>query len=247
MLVHGLVNARAWAGEILVHELVRAGQGWCMGWWLLVAAGEGWSGLAKGLATSWLRACCAPFTCCAPRPCLAIASATPLFFILFPGYSPSKEIEAFARKGGRSVEAGSLTIISMGQGQEGPAEAVLDRCTRTHAGRRQPSERSHGLSLAAWRCVNGSRNARAPATRAWQVHPRGRLGVPGQRAPDAGLDPAPGGQAGGGRRVGAHRLPLLLQRRAHQRRAAGARRAWTAAGPAASLACPCRCTLASHT
>jgi dynein heavy chain len=51
----------------------------------------------------------------------------PIFFILFPGYSPSKEIEAYARKHGKTVEAGNLMLISMGQGQEGPAEAVLDK------------------------------------------------------------------------------------------------------------------------
>lgn len=60
---------------------------------------------------------------CLPTPC----SATPVFFILFPGYSPSKDIEEYARKLGKTVEGGDLTLISMGQGQEGPAEAVLDR------------------------------------------------------------------------------------------------------------------------
>lgn len=54
-------------------------------------------------------------------------SSTPIFFILFPGYSPSKDIEEYARKLGKTVESGDLTLISMGQGQEGPAEAVLDR------------------------------------------------------------------------------------------------------------------------
>lgn len=58
-----------------------------------------------------------------PLPC----SAAPIFFILFPGYSPSKEIEQYARKLGKTVEGGNLTLISMGQGQEGPAEAVLDK------------------------------------------------------------------------------------------------------------------------
>jgi dynein heavy chain, axonemal len=52
---------------------------------------------------------------------------TPIFFVLFPGYSPSKEVEAYANKHGRSVEAGNLTLLSMGQGQEKPAEACLDR------------------------------------------------------------------------------------------------------------------------
>ena len=52
---------------------------------------------------------------------------TPLFFILFPGYSPSKDLEKYANKVGYSVEAGNLTLISMGQGQEKPAEATLDK------------------------------------------------------------------------------------------------------------------------
>ncbi|KAJ9515913.1 hypothetical protein QJQ45_016901, partial [Haematococcus lacustris] len=58
------------------------------------------------------------------------SSSTPFFFILFPGYSPSKEVELYANKMGKSVENGKLTLISMGQGQEGPAEAVLDRYTK---------------------------------------------------------------------------------------------------------------------
>ena len=58
------------------------------------------------------------------------SSSTPFFFILFPGYSPSKEIEQYANKVGKSVENGQLTLISMGQGQEGPAESVLDKYTK---------------------------------------------------------------------------------------------------------------------
>jgi hypothetical protein len=58
------------------------------------------------------------------------SSATPIFFILFPGYSPSKEMEIFANKRGYSVENGKLCLISMGEGQEKPAEAVLDKYTR---------------------------------------------------------------------------------------------------------------------
>ena len=56
--------------------------------------------------------------------------ATPIFCILFPGYSPSKEIEVYANKCGKSVENGQLCLISMGQGQEAPAEAVLDKYTK---------------------------------------------------------------------------------------------------------------------
>lgn len=55
------------------------------------------------------------------------SSLTPIFFILFPGYSPSKEIEVLGEREGFSVANGKLTILSMGQGQEGPAEAVLDK------------------------------------------------------------------------------------------------------------------------
>ncbi|DBA86689.1 TPA: Dynein alpha chain, flagellar outer arm [Trebouxia sp. C0004] len=58
------------------------------------------------------------------------SSSTPIFFILFPGYSPSKEIEAYAREVNHTVENGKLTLISMGQGQEGPAEAILDKYTK---------------------------------------------------------------------------------------------------------------------
>jgi dynein heavy chain len=66
---------------------------------------------------------------CVLPDCLVVClcSSTPIFFILFPGYSPSKDIEEYARKLGKTVESGELTLISMGQGQEEPAEAVLDR------------------------------------------------------------------------------------------------------------------------
>ena len=61
------------------------------------------------------------------------SASTPIFFVLFPGYSPSKEIEAFARakgRGGPDGAGGGLTLISMGQGQEKPAEAALERCIK---------------------------------------------------------------------------------------------------------------------
>jgi dynein heavy chain len=56
--------------------------------------------------------------------------STPIFFILFPGYSPSKEIEALANKLGKTTDNGQLTMISMGQGQEPVAESVLDKYTK---------------------------------------------------------------------------------------------------------------------
>jgi len=56
--------------------------------------------------------------------------STPIFFILFPGYSPSKDVEALANSMGKTTENGQLTIISMGQGQEPIAEACLDKYTQ---------------------------------------------------------------------------------------------------------------------
>ena len=53
----------------------------------------------------------------------------PIFFVLFPGYSPSKEFEVYANQHDHTVENGMLTLISMGQGQEAPAESVLDKYT----------------------------------------------------------------------------------------------------------------------
>ena len=60
--------------------------------------------------------------------------STPIFFVLFPGYSPSKDIEKLANEMGKSSENGKLTIISMGQGQEPVAEAVLDNTPRRVVG-----------------------------------------------------------------------------------------------------------------
>ena len=55
--------------------------------------------------------------------------STPIFFVLFPGYSPSAEIEVLANSRGHTVANGKLTLIAMGQGQEPVAEAVLDKYT----------------------------------------------------------------------------------------------------------------------
>ncbi|GAB4813657.1 hypothetical protein N2152v2_000703 [Parachlorella kessleri] len=56
--------------------------------------------------------------------------ATPMFFILFPGYSPSKEVEAYARLVSKTTENAKFTLISMGQGQEAVAEQTLDKYTK---------------------------------------------------------------------------------------------------------------------
>ena len=55
------------------------------------------------------------------------APSTPIFFILFPGYSPSRDIEEVAADYGMTRENGKLTILSMGQGQEEPAQDCLDK------------------------------------------------------------------------------------------------------------------------
>ena len=57
------------------------------------------------------------------------SSSTPIFFILFPGYSPSKEIEAYAREVNHTVENGKLTLISMGQVSGTPALPLLCKIT----------------------------------------------------------------------------------------------------------------------
>lgn len=56
--------------------------------------------------------------------------STPMFFVLFPGYSPSKDVEQLAISLGKTTENGQLTLISMGQGQEPVAEGVLDKYTQ---------------------------------------------------------------------------------------------------------------------
>lgn len=68
------------------------------------------------------------------------SSTNPVLFVPFPGYSPTKDIEACAATQvlpvvlvvlwhhlpqGKTVEAGTLKLLSMGQGQEGPAAAAL--------------------------------------------------------------------------------------------------------------------------
>eukprot|EP00002_Diphylleia_rotans_P022035 TRINITY_DN430_c0_g2_i1.p1 TRINITY_DN430_c0_g2~~TRINITY_DN430_c0_g2_i1.p1 ORF type:complete len:4080 (+),score=854.57 TRINITY_DN430_c0_g2_i1:199-12438(+) len=53
-------------------------------------------------------------------------AVTPIFFILFPGAAPYKDIEFIGRKYGFTEENGKLVGISMGQGQEKRAEQCLD-------------------------------------------------------------------------------------------------------------------------
>lgn len=55
------------------------------------------------------------------------SNQTPVFFVLFPGVDPTPWVETLGRTIGISQDAGTFMNISMGQGQEKPAEAVLER------------------------------------------------------------------------------------------------------------------------
>jgi dynein heavy chain len=55
------------------------------------------------------------------------SASTPMFFILFPGVDPTPWIEALGKKFDVTVAKGNLINISMGQGQEKPAENALTK------------------------------------------------------------------------------------------------------------------------
>ncbi|KAJ8288109.1 hypothetical protein COCON_G00007680 [Conger conger] len=56
--------------------------------------------------------------------------ATPIFFILSPGVNPLKDVESLGRKLGFTIDLGKLHNLSLGQGQEGVAERVLERASQ---------------------------------------------------------------------------------------------------------------------
>eukprot|EP00903_Cladosiphon_okamuranus_P015249 g14093.t1 len=56
--------------------------------------------------------------------------ATPMFFVLFPGVDPTPWVESLARTLDITTENGKFINISMGQGQEKPAEGVVERFAR---------------------------------------------------------------------------------------------------------------------
>lgn len=58
------------------------------------------------------------------------SASTPIFFVLFPGVDPTPWVESLGLGFDISVQKGTLSNISMGQGQETPAEATLDRMAR---------------------------------------------------------------------------------------------------------------------
>jgi dynein heavy chain len=52
---------------------------------------------------------------------------TPIFFVLFAGVDPTPLVENLGRQMGFSIDNNRLVNISMGQGQEAPAEAILKK------------------------------------------------------------------------------------------------------------------------
>ncbi|EMP29854.1 Dynein heavy chain 11, axonemal [Chelonia mydas] len=57
--------------------------------------------------------------------------ATPVFFILFPGVDPLKDMETLGKKLGFTIDSGKFHNISLGQGQEMVAEEALEEAA-TH-------------------------------------------------------------------------------------------------------------------
>jgi dynein heavy chain len=56
---------------------------------------------------------------------------TPVFFVLFAGVDPTPWVEGLGKELGITEEAGTFRNISMGQGQEKPAEAVVSAFAKT--------------------------------------------------------------------------------------------------------------------
>merc|ERR1719181_1037316 len=54
-------------------------------------------------------------------------ASTPMFFVLFPGVDPTPWVENLGRSFNMTAERGMFVNISMGQGQEDPAEAQLEQ------------------------------------------------------------------------------------------------------------------------
>lgn len=52
---------------------------------------------------------------------------TPVFFVLFPGVDPTPWVETLGKKLNITIDNGKFINISMGQGQEAPAESVVER------------------------------------------------------------------------------------------------------------------------
>lgn len=57
------------------------------------------------------------------------SSQTPIFFVLFPGVDPTKEVEFIGKAKGKTVQDMTLINLSMGQGQEEKAIQFLKECS----------------------------------------------------------------------------------------------------------------------
>lgn len=55
---------------------------------------------------------------------------TPTFFVLFPGVDPTPDVEKIGFANNKTIEAGTFTNISMGQGQEENANIVLAKAAK---------------------------------------------------------------------------------------------------------------------
>ena len=55
---------------------------------------------------------------------------TAVFFVLFPGVDPTPDVEKIGFANNKSIEAGTFTNISMGQGQEENANIVLQKAAK---------------------------------------------------------------------------------------------------------------------
>jgi len=55
------------------------------------------------------------------------SASTPIFFVLFPGVDPTGWVEDLGKSFNITLERGMFVNISMGQGQEKPAEATLEK------------------------------------------------------------------------------------------------------------------------
>ena len=55
------------------------------------------------------------------------SASTPIFFVLFPGVDPTPMVEKLGASFDISAEKGTFVNISLGQGQEKPAEAMLEK------------------------------------------------------------------------------------------------------------------------
>ena len=101
------------------------------------------------------------------------SSQTPVFFVLFPGVDPTPWVEGLGKTMNISTDEGTFCNISMGQGQEKPAEAVVERYPRPR--RNLQTTRLHGIAASP------RRDPVSPASRVTsrglsQVREIGRLG-----------------------------------------------------------------------